>query len=166
MVLDPQAQVSDVVTELHGSAPTASSTYTIFNVPNVTSGEIYGKITEANAALQQWTGQGSTTPTDAQAIECIKRYETNFAAAKVAADIIGVIATDGFNVTTGGISIQRTTAEIQTYTKFIKDHMDLAAWWIKQLHPWFYLGTPSFPEGFDEYGNPIGYWSVSQGANW
>jgi hypothetical protein len=161
MPLAPQSSVPDVVTEMHGSAPTASFTYTIFNVPNVTSGEIYNKITEANAALQQWTGVGGVTPTDTQAIEAIKRYETNFAAAKLGADIIGVVITDGFNVAAGGISIQRTTAEFNTYQKFIKDHLDLAQWWLKSLHPWFYAGIPSFPEGLDEYGNPIWYWHTS-----
>ncbi len=160
MPLAPQAVVQDVITEVRGLG---TGPWTVFNVPNVTSGEVFAKINEANAGLQQWTGAGGTTPTDAQAVEAIKRYETNFASAKLVADIIGVIATDGFNVTNNGISIQRTTAEIQTYTKFIKDHLDLAQWWLKSLHPWFYAGTPNFPEGFNEYGFPVDYWSISRG---
>jgi hypothetical protein len=159
--LAPQAVVNDVVSETNGQPLGSAGPWTIFNTAGVTSGQIYDKITQANAMLQQATGLGAVTPSDAQQKEAVKRYEVAHASAYLASDLIGVIITDGFNVTTGGIAIQRQGAQFQTYVQFIKDHLGLAQMWVKMLHPWFFVSSPSNPQGSDEYGNPVGYWSVS-----
>lgn len=158
MSLVPQAKVSDVVSEMNG---TGTGPYTIFNVSNVSSGQVYDRITEANAYLQNAVGLGGATPTNAVQTEAIKRFEVAFAAAHLASNLVGVIITDGFNVTTGGIAIQRQTAQQQAYVNFIKDHIVIFKDWEKKLHPWFFPGSPTYPQGSDEYGNPVGYWSVS-----
>ncbi len=153
-----QAQVTDIVSECNGAG---SGPYTIFNVSNVSSGQIYDRITEANAFLQQSVGLGGATPVNAWQTECIKRFEVAYASAHLASNLIGVIITDGFNVTTGGIAIQRQTAQQQAYVRFITDHLNNAMEWRKMLNPWFYPGSPTYPQGSDEYGNPVGYWNTS-----
>jgi hypothetical protein len=156
--LQTQAKVSDVVSECNG---TGTGPYTIFNNAGITSGQIFDKVTQANAALQQAVGLGSTTPSDPALVEGIKRFEVAMGSAYLAADLIGVVITDGFNVTTGGIAIQRQGAQQQAYTKFIADHLALAKMWITWLHPWFFVQNPTYYQGSDEYGNPVGYWNVS-----
>lgn len=158
MSLVTQATVADVVSEFKG---TGTGPYTLFNVSNVTSGQIYDKITQANAMLQNFTGQGGAASPNALVTEGIKRFEVAMGSAYLASDLAGIIITDGFNVTTGGIAIQRQSAQQQAYTSFIKDHLALAQWWIRALHPWFFPGSPDSPQGTDEYGNPVGYWRVS-----
>ena len=157
--ISPRAVVLDVINEFGASGATP---VTLFNVSNVSSGMIYDKITEANAMLQAQVGLGSTAPSDAAVSEGVKRFEVNYASARLAADLIGVIITDGFNLTTGGISVQRFGAEFQTYEKFIKDHLEIAKWWIQALHPRFFIGNPDNPQGTTERGTPVTTWSVTQ----
>ena len=157
--ISPRAVVSDVTAECFA---TGTGPYTFFNVAGVTSGQISDKITEANAMLQAQVGLGSTAPSDAAVSEGVKRFEVNYASARLAADLIGVIITDGFNLTTGGISVQRFGAEFQTYEKFIKDHLEIAKWWIQALHPRFFIGNPDNQQGTTERGTPVTTWSVSQ----
>jgi hypothetical protein len=163
MSLVPQAKVSDVVSEFSFVSGMAAGTgpFTLMNVANVSSGQIYDRITEANAFLQQAVGLGGSTPPNAWQVECVKRFEVAYASAHLASNLIGVVITDGFNVTTGGIAIQRQTAQQQGYVQFIKDHLNNAMEWRKMLHPWFFVNVPTNPQGSDEYGNPVGYWSVS-----
>jgi hypothetical protein len=136
----------------------------LFNVAGVTSGAINDKITEANAALQGWVGSSIVTQatTDNLAKEQVKRFEVNYGSARLAADLIGVVITDGFNVTLAGTAVQRANVQVQGYMNFIKEHMDTAKWYIKMLHQWYFVFNPDFPTGFDEMGTPVTYWSVSQ----
>lgn len=156
--LGTQATVSDIVSEFNG---TGTGPYTLFNAPSITSGQIYDKITEANATLQGWTGAGQSGVTDALQVEQIKRFEVNYASARLAADIIGVNITDGFNVTMGGLAVQRANVQTQTYIQFINDHLTVAKEYIKMLHPWFYVYNSTNPEGSNEFGNSPVYWTTS-----
>jgi hypothetical protein len=152
--------VNDIVLELNG---TGVGPYSLFNVNGITSGQIYDKITEANGALQGWVGSSIVTQatTDALAKEQVKRFEVNYASARLAADLIGVMITDGFNVALAGTSIQRVTAQTQGYLNFIKEHMDTSKWYIKMLHQWYFVFNPDYPTGFTEWGNPTQYWKTS-----
>lgn len=134
---------------------------TIFNVPNITSGQVYDKLTQANAYLQQWTSVGGVTPSDVQQVEAIKRFEVNFASAYLAADLAGVLITDGFNITTGGIAVARETAMFNQYSKFIEDHLTLMKMWLAALHPWTSVQVPNYAQGYNEYGNPVSYWGTA-----
>ena len=157
MPLLPQATVSDVVTECNG---TGAGPYTIFDNGGVTAGLISGAIFEANALLQAWTSLGATSG-DAVTNEQIRRFETNYASAKVAANIIGIISIDGFNYSVGGLDVQRMGAKFQTYELFIRKKLDLAEYWIKALRDRSQDVIPTYAQGTNEYGNPIGYWSTS-----
>ena len=160
MSLVTQAVVTDVVSEFNG---TGSGPYTLFNVGGITSGQIYDKITEANMSLQSWVALGGTTPVNVFQTEQIKRFEVCYASARLAADLIGVVITDGFNYAEGGISIQRTTAEYNTYTRFIQDHLAIAKEYIKAFNPWFYVQNSVNPEGTTNFGTPVQYWNISRG---
>ena len=164
MSLVTQAIVGDVVSEFNGSY-TSSGTgpFTLFNVGGITSGQIYDKITEANMSLQSWVALGSATPTSLFQTEQINRFEVCYASARLAADLIGVVITDGFNYAEGGISVQRTTAEYNTYTRFIQDHLAIAKEYIKAFNPWFYVYNSVNPEGSTNTGSPVNYWNVSKG---
>ena len=153
------ATVSDVVSEFLGSG---SGPYTLLNAAGITSGQIYDKITEANATLQGWTSVGVSGVTDALQKEQIKRFETVYATARLAADLIGINVTDGFNVSLAGLAIQRYNAQHQTYLEFIKQHLSIAQYYIKMLHPWFFVFNSDFPQGYSEMGTPVTYWSTSE----
>jgi hypothetical protein len=157
--LNPLASVSDVALEFNA---TGGGPYTIFSVAGVTSGQIYDKITEANATLQGWVSIGTTpTPSDPAMAEAQKRFEVAYASARLAADLMGGVITDGFNYTLEGTSINRFGAQFQTYNAFIKNHLDVAKYYITMLHQWFIVYGPSFPQGINEYGNPVGYSAVN-----
>ena len=53
-------------------------------------------------------------------------------------------------------------AQFQTYNAFIKNHMDVAKYYITMLHQWFIVYVPTNPQGSNKYGNPVGYATVSQ----
>ena len=160
MSLQVQAVVNDVVLEMNaqGTGP-----YTVFNVPGITSGQIYDKLTEANAALQGWTNAGATPTASISALakEQVKRFEVAYACARLGADLIGIEITDGFNYNLGGLAVQRAGAQMQAYTAFIKDHLDIAKEYIKMLHPWFWVMNPDVPQGWTENNTPVTTWSVS-----
>lgn len=158
MSLQPQAVVNDIVLECgaQGAGP-----YTFFNFPGVTSGQVYDKITEANAALQGWTGTGATVSPNALVKEQTKRFEVAYGSARLAADLIGITITDGFNYNLGGLAVQRAGAQMQAYTKFIDDHLKTAKWYIEMLHQWFWVMNPDVPQGWTERNTPVTSWSVS-----
>ena len=157
--LNPQAVVNDVVLEFRGDG---SGPWTLFNVAGVTSGQIYDKITEANATLQGWVSLGSTpTPSDAALVEAQKRFEVNYAAARLAQDLMGITTTDGFNYTIEGTSINRFGAQFQVYEAFIKNHLEVAKYYIQMLHQWFIIYNPEIAQGVNEQGNPVGYWRTA-----
>ena len=160
MSLVTQAVVTDIVSEFNaaGTVP-----YTLFNVGGITSGQIYDKITEANMALQSWVGLGGAATTSPFQTEQVKRFEVCYASARLAADLIGVTITDGFNYSEGGISIQRTTAMRDTYIRFISDHLAIAKEYLKAFNPWFYVYNSVNPEGTTNMGTPVEYWNVSKG---
>ena len=162
MSLVTQAQVSDIQAEFNGSV-NSSGIYTLFNVGGITSGQIYDKITESNMALQSWVSLGGATPVSVFQTEQIKRFEVCYASARLAADIIGVVITDGFNFSEGGITVNRQNAEYLTYTRFITDHMTIAKEYIKAFNPWFYSPNSTMPQGLTNEGTPVSYWSVSRG---
>lgn len=156
-----QAVVADVLLEFNTSG--AGPIYTIWNT-QVTSGQVYDKITEANAMLQNWVGAGTVNAAvagNAVAKENVKRYEVNYGSARLAAELAGVIVTDDFNVTIGGLALQREQAAFNEYQAFIKNHLDIAQYYIKALHQWFFPYNPTMAQGVNEYGAPIGYWSTS-----
>ena len=157
-VLYPQATVGDVMSEFNisGSAPV-----TLFNVSNITSGQIYDKITEANATLQGWVGLGNVSGADAAINEAQKRFETNYAAARLAADMFGIVITEGFNYSVPGLSMSRTNAQNLAYSAFIDNHLKVAKMYITMLHQWFFVYNSDSPGGVNEYGSPVNYWSVS-----
>lgn len=156
MPLNVLATVSDVVSECNGAG---TGPYSLFNIGGVTSGQIYDKLTEANATLQGWVSIGGPpTSADNATTEMQKRFEVTYASARLASDLLGGTITDGFNFTIEGTNIQRFGAQFQTYTKFIKDHLDIANFYIKMLHQWFIVYNSSFPEGSNEMGAPVGYW--------
>ena len=158
MSLVTQALVSDVVSECNA---TGTGPWTFFNVAGVTSGAVYDKITEANMFLQSMVGIGGTTPPNAFAIEQVKRFEVVYGSARLAADLVGVVITDGFNYNLGGLAVQRAGAEMQSYTTFIKNHLDVARTYIHALYQWFWVFNPDFPQGYRENGTPVTYWSVA-----
>ena len=160
MPLQPQASVLEIVSEMNGTPTTGTGPYTIFDNGGVTGALISGAIYEANAMLQAWTGLGGVSG-DAVTNEQIRRFETNYASAKVAANIIGIISIDGFNYSVGGLDVQRMGAKFQTYELFIRKKLDLAEYWIKALRDRSQDVIPTYAQGTNEYGNPIGYWSTA-----
>jgi len=164
MSLQPQAQVQDVLNEF-GSAVAGTGPYSIFNNANITSGMISSKINFANSYLQGWTGTGGSSGSVLTNTQ-VKWFEVNYASAMLAADMAGLTITDGFNVSLGGLAVQRVTAQQATYKKFIEDHLTVAKEVIKMLHPWFFPYNSAFPQGYDEYGNPVTYWNVSNARDY
>lgn len=159
MSLVTQAVVNDLVSECAG---TGTGPYTIFNVAGVTSGQIYDKITESNMYLQSMVSLGGASVSgNAYAVEQIKRFEVNYGAARLAADLFGVTITDGFNYNLGGLAVQRAGAQAQAYTAFIKNHLDVAKQYLVAFHQWFWVFSPDWPQGFRENGTLNGYWSVA-----
>lgn len=158
MPVTPIAVVSEIVTECNG---TGTGPYTIFDQGGITSGQISEKITEANAILQGWIG-AAASGTSTLLNEQIKRFEVNYAAARLGASIIGIVTTEGFNVGLGGLDIQRMGAKFQTYVEFIRNHLETAKWYLIVLREWFFVYNPDEPLGYNERGNPITYWSTSQ----
>lgn len=157
MSLSPQAVVADIVTEMNG---TGAGPYTIFDVGGVTSGLISNMINEANMVLQSWVGIGSVSGT-ALLNEQIKRFETNYASAKVASALIGIITVDGFNYSVGGLAVQRSAPKTQVYESFIKTKLEIAKEYILMLHDRFLVYNPTNAQGYNEHGNPVGYWSTA-----
>ena len=156
--LSPQAVVGDVVNEFRadGTGP-----WTFFSVAGVTSGQVNDKILEANATLQGWVSIGSVSGSDAAINTAQKAFEVNYASAKLAADLMGAVVTDGFNYTIEGTSINRFGAQFQTYNAFIKNHMEASKWYISMLHQWFIVFNPTNYQGSNEYGNPVTYARVT-----
>ena len=163
MSLAPQAGVYDVINEFVAVSGTAP--FTLFNNANVSSGMIADKINAANSYLQGWVGLGGQAGSVLQNTQQ-KWFEVNYAAATLAANLAGLTVTDGFNVTLGGLAVQRVTAQTQAYKQFIENHMLVAQEVIKMLHPWFWVYGPNFPQGYDERGNPVTYWNVSQARDY
>ena len=153
----PQSTVADVVAECNG---TGTGPYTIWDVGGVTSGQVYDKIKEADAVLRGWVGDGPSDSTVAKVMEQAKRFEVNYASAKLLSSIIGIISTDGFNYSLGGLDVQRFGAKFQTYEAKIKLHLDLAKWYIVMLHEWFMVYSPENALGYTENGTPVTYWNV------
>lgn len=160
MPLQPQASVLEVVIEMNGTPTTGTGPYTIFDNGGVTGALISGAIYEANALLQAWTGLGGTSG-DAVTNEQIRRFETNYASAKVCANVVGIITIDGFNYSVGGLDVQRMGAKFQTYELFIRKKLELAEYWINALRDRSKDVIPDQVQGVNEYGAPITYWSVS-----
>ncbi len=144
MPIVTQATVTDVVSEFNGQG---TGPYSLFNVGGITSGQIYDKVKEANSFLQQAVSLGASTPSDAGLVEAIKRFEVNYASARLGMDLMGVVTTDGFNYNVAGVSVQRATAEIQAIKTFTDNHLMVAKWWLTQLNPWFYVYNSSNFEG-------------------
>ena len=155
----PQATVAQVVSELNGEG---TGPYTVWGVPSITSGTINGFILDAEALGQGMVGAGPWDSSNAIVQERVRRYETNYAAARLLMSIIGVIATDGFNFDAGGLGIQRFGAMWQTYDLKIRTHLKLAEHYITAMHDWFLVYNQSNTEGSNLFGNPVGYWSVGQ----
>ena len=160
MSLGTVATVFDVANEFLAQS---GAVFTLFNNSNVASGVIYSKIQEANASLQGWTGVGgpSSNPS-VLGNQWVKQYEVQYAAGVLAANLAGLTITDGFNVTAQGLAISRQGAQQKTYEDFIRNHLMIAKEYMKMLHPWFFVYNSAQPQGFDEYGNPVSYWDVSQ----
>lgn len=151
--------VSDIVTELNG---TGSGPYTIYDVAGVTSGVISEKITEADAFLRGMVGSGpSDSPASSIVREQAKRFEINYASAKLLASLIGIIVTDGFNFSLGGLDIQRVGAKFQVYEQQIRVRLDLSKQYIQMLHEWFITYKPDNDLGYTERGTPVQYWTTS-----
>ena len=165
MSLSTKANITDVISEFNGINYPLSGVATLFNVGGVTSGQIYDKITEAAATLQMWIGTGPYgAGQSAQNNEMVKRFEVVYAAARLANDLLGAgTITDGFNFAMEGTSVSRLGANVQPYTAFIKDHLAIAKYYVQALHQWFFVYNPSFPQGFNEYGQPVTYWNVGRG---
>ena len=165
MSLGVQSTVFDLANEF---LATSGAVFTLFNNANVSSGVLYDKLTEANATLQGWTGVGVSGAGvgNALAAEQIKRFEVNYAAARLAANLAGLTITDGFNVNLGGLSVQRVTAQQATYKAFIDNHFMVAKEYIKMLHPWFLVYNSVTPQGYDENGAPVTYWNTSQARDY
>lgn len=157
MPVTPIAIPSEVVTECNG---TGTGPYSVFDVAGVTSGAINDKIREANVTLQGFIGDAASG-TNTLLNEQVKRFEVNYAAAKLAASLVGVVITDGFNVGLGGLEIQRMGAKFQTYVEFIKEHLNTSKWYLIFLQEHFYVYNSEFPTGYNERGTPINYWSTS-----
>ena len=164
MSLSPQATVFDVLNEF-GTAVAGIGPWSVFNNGGVTSGMVADKINSANSVLQGWTGVGGTNGSVLSNTQQ-KWFEVNYAAAALAANLAGLTITDGFNVTLGGLAVQRVTAQQATYTKFIQDHMTIAKEVVKMLHPWFFPYQSTYAQGYDEYGNPVTYWNVSNARDY
>jgi hypothetical protein len=164
MSLMPQATVADIVSEFNGQSFLLSGTFTLFNVGGVTSGQIYDKITEANMTLQSWVSLGSNTNPNPFQKEQIKRFEVAYGSARMAADLLGIVITDGFNYSEGGVSVQRQAAIAGAYKEFIDDHLMIAKEYIKAFHQWFWVYNPTANEGYNNNGTPVGYWSTSWGG--
>ena len=160
MSLITQATVGDISAEMNGTSG-ANSTYTIWNQAGVTSGQIYDKITEANMYLQSLVSLGGASGATAFQREQIKRFEVVYGAARLAADLIGVNITDGFNYNIGGLAVQRAGAQMASYTKFIDEHLAVAKAYLSAFHQWFFVFTPDFPQGYKETGTPVQYWQTT-----
>ena len=65
------------------------------------------------------------------------------------------------NYNLGGLAVQRAGVQMQAYTAFIKDHLDIAQSYIKMLHQWFWVMNPDTFQGWTEQGTPVKYWAVS-----
>lgn len=160
MSLQPQASVLDVVSEMNGTPTTGNGPYTIFDNGGVTGAQISGAIYEANMVLQTWIGIGSQSGS-ALLNEQIKRFETNYASAKVAANIIGIIAIDGFNYSVGGLDVQRMGAKFQTYELFIRKKLEIAKEYVIMLHDRFFVYNTLLPQGSNEFGGAVSYWRTA-----
>ena len=154
-----QSSVIDVVNDLNGVSG-ASNTYVIYNAV-ISSGNIYDAILEADGYLRGWVGNGPSTSTNSLTLDQVKRFEVNYAAMKTLMKVEGIITTDGHNFALGGTAIQRTQAQSNTFQSEITKRKDLVDQYIKMLHEWFIVYNPNFPQGFNENGNPISYWSTA-----
>ena len=159
MSLVTVATVSDVVTEFNG---VGSGPYTLFNVAGVTSGQIFDKISEANMYLQSMVGKGGVSYSgNAYLQEQVKRFEVAYGSARLAADLIGINITDGFNYNVGGLAVQRQGAQWQAFKEFIDSHMAIAKGYLTAFHQWFWVFSPDNPTGYRENGSPENYWAVA-----
>lgn len=159
--IETQALVGDLVSECNG---TGTGPFTLFNTAGVTSGQVYDKIAEANANLQGWIGAGQVNSAFAGnpvSKIFVKSYEVNYGSARLAASLAGIIITDDFNVTIGGLAIQREQAAFNEYQAFVKNHLMIAQEIIKMLHQWFFPYNPTMPQGVNEFGAPVTYWSTT-----
>lgn len=157
--MPPISVVSGVVMELNG---TGAGPFTIYDVSNVTSGVIYQFLEEADATLRQWVGAGpSNSSSGTTTWQMARRFELNYASAKLLASIAGIIVTDGFNYSLGGLDVQRVGAKFQTYEMEIRTRLQITKQIVNQLHEWFLIYTPDNPQGVNERGAPVTYWSTS-----
>jgi len=156
--MPPVSTVAQVTSELNA---TGTGPYTIYDVAGITSGQVYDKITEADAYLRRWVGDGPSDSALTVVQEQVRRFETNYASARILMQIAGIITTDGFNYSLAGIDVARVGSKLETYKMEIEKRMALAKWYIVALHDWFIVFNPTFAQGYSETGLPIQYWNVS-----
>lgn len=158
----PRAVVGDLVIELN-MVSGANSTFTIYDNAGITSGMINSYLNEAHYFLDAHVGGGAEDASDTDTQNIVKAFEINYASARLLSSLIGIVITDGFNYSVGGLDIQRMGAKFQTYDVMIRVRLDVAKSIYRQLYDWFYVYNPTVAQGLNERGTPVTYWSVNQG---
>lgn len=150
---------AELVAELNG---TGTGPYTIWDVAGVTSGQVATALNDADGYLRRMVGSGPSDSSSAPVQALVKDFERVYGGARLLFNIFGIVTTDGFNYSLGGLDVQRVGAKLEAYKQELDLRMKHAGELIAALHEWFLVFEPSQPRGVDEYGNPVSYWSTSQ----
>ena len=151
---------AELVAELNG---TGAAPYTIWDVAGVTSGQVALALNDADGYLRRMVGAGPSDSSSAPVQALVKSFERTYWGARLLLNIFGVVTTDGFNYSLGGLDVQRVGAKLEAYKQEIDLRMKHGRELIASLHEWFLVFDPVNPLGVNEYGTPISYWSTSQG---
>ena len=150
---------AELVAELNG---TGTAPFTIWDVGGVTSGQVAAALNDADGYLRRMVGSGPSDSSSAPVQALVKTFEKTYGGARLLLNIFGIVTTDGFNYSLGGLDVQRVGAKLEAYKQELDLRMKQAGELIVALHEWFLVFDPGNPLGVNEYGTPISYWSTSQ----
>lgn len=154
------ATVTDVLTALNVSGTTGP--FTVYGVGGVLSGTINEAIRGATAYWMALLGDGLRTSTDAWTLEALARFETHYAAHTLLGGLRGQLTTDGFNVSLGGMDIQRAGVLMDTFKEEIRRQQDIATRIIEWLRERAFIFQPTSAEGWTATGSPVTYWRTTE----